>query len=99
MIEIKDIEKLAELARLDIPQDEKESLSKDVDSILAYISKISEAQALSADTSIVRTSDAEMVYNVLRDDANVHEPGIHTERLLAEAPQTQDGYVKVKKIL
>lgn len=40
MLQLKDIEKLAELARLDIPAGEKEDLLKEVDSILGYVGEI-----------------------------------------------------------
>lgn len=45
MLEIKDIEKLAELARIEIPEEEKETLRKEVDSILGYIGEISSLTA------------------------------------------------------
>ncbi len=100
MIEIKDIEKLAELARLEIPQDEKESFRKDVDSILQYVSQIQEAFVLSTDAKITQNlPDADIVHNVMREDNNTHESGIFTETLLNEVPQREGNYVKVKKIL
>ena len=107
MIEIKDIEKLAELARLEVPASEKETLRKEIDSILEYVGQIREATNLnstkvkpssseSEGLTLVEKSDAR---NVLREDANPHESGIYTEFLLMEVPHREGNYVKVKKIL
>lgn len=96
MIEIKDIEKLAELSRLEIPQEEKEGFRKDLESILKYVGQIEDANIKS---DAVDTSSASLVRNVLREDVEPHETGIFTDALLAEAPSKEDGYIKVKKIL
>ena len=37
--------------------------------------------------------------NVVREDINPSEPGLNTEKILQEAPETKDGYIKVKKVL
>lgn len=101
MIEIKDIEKLANLARINIAEEEKEKVRKDINSILEYVSQVSEAETLaaSADVATSKTDHAAMVQNVLREDVNPHESGMYTEKLLAEAPEREGNYVKVKKIL
>jgi Asp-tRNA(Asn)/Glu-tRNA(Gln) amidotransferase C subunit len=39
------------------------------------------------------------VHNVYREDVVRHEPDQYTEALLAEAPDRQGRYLKVKKIL
>lgn len=108
MIEIKDIEKLAELARLEIPASEKETLRKEIDSILKYVGLIKEISK--ASSSKVKPSGTELegltlldknrplVRNVLRDDTNPHESGVYTETLLAEVPKQKGDFVKVKKI-
>ena len=93
MLTPKDIEKLANLARLDIPDSEKESLRKEVDSILGYVGEI---QKLAG--SEVKKEAGE-VRNVLRADGNPHLTGEFTEELIEEAPRRQDNYVKVKHIL
>ena len=42
MLEIKDIEKLAKLARIELTQEEKEKLLKEVDPILGYVAQLKE---------------------------------------------------------
>lgn len=95
MIEIKDIEKLAALARVEIPEAEKEALTKEFDSILAYVGQIKEAGVE------VGTGEPpkESIFNAMRDDANPHESGLFTLDLVNEAPQKEGDYIKVKKIL
>ena len=94
MITIKDIEKLAELSRIAISPEEKESFRKDMDSILGYVDQV---QKVSANLS--EEKKAGLVRNVMREDSNPHESGIHTETLISAAPKRQGNYLKVKKIL
>ena len=37
--------------------------------------------------------------NVLREDSKPHETGIYTDKLLEQAPNKGNNYIKVKKIL
>jgi aspartyl-tRNA(Asn)/glutamyl-tRNA(Gln) amidotransferase subunit C len=92
MIGKQDIEKLSNLARIHISEEEKESLAKEIDSILAYVAQIDEAS-----TSAIR--DENYQRNVMRDDNNAHESGVFTETLLKAAPGKEGQYFKVKKIL
>jgi aspartyl/glutamyl-tRNA(Asn/Gln) amidotransferase C subunit len=92
MITKEDIEKLSELSRLSISESEKESMRKDINSILGYVGAIQEI----SDKAPVVTP---VLQNVMREDEVTTPPGSYTERLLKEAPETKDGYVVVKKIL
>lgn len=89
-----DIENLAKLARMDLSEAEKASLASDMKNILAFIDQIKEA-----DIDMDAEGRLGPVYNVLRDDTNPHETGIHTEALVSAAPDREDDFVKVKKIL
>lgn len=89
-----EIKHLAELSRLELSENELEMYAKDIPEILGYVDKLKE----------VSTSDSERVEsasvrNVFREDDSEQESGIHTENILNEAPDTKDGFVKVKKIL
>ena len=92
MIERKDIEKLAALARIHVSDSEKEELREKIESVLSYVDQIQKA-----------TGNAEREVpahrNVMREDTNPHESGIHTETLLKEAPKRKGDYIQVKKIL
>jgi aspartyl-tRNA(Asn)/glutamyl-tRNA(Gln) amidotransferase subunit C len=93
MITVKDIEKLAELARISVNDAEKNSLVKEIDSILAYVAEVNEAGKIPQERKM------SPVRNVLRPDENPHEPGLYTEKILREAPQRLENYLKVKKII
>ncbi len=92
MIEKKDIEKLAALARIHVSDSEKEELREKIDSLLSYVEQIQKATG-----SAEREVPAHR--NVVREDTNPHESGIHTEALLNEAPKRKGDYLQVKKIL
>ncbi|MDD5068141.1 MAG: Asp-tRNA(Asn)/Glu-tRNA(Gln) amidotransferase subunit GatC [Candidatus Pacebacteria bacterium] len=93
MISTQDIEKLANLARIELKDDEKAVLAKEIDGILGYIDEIKTAGS----KDIVRAK--EPVRNVFRDDKDAHESGAHTDALVAEFPRKEGNYLKVKKIL
>ena len=87
-----DVERLAELSRLELTGEEKEALTKDLTSILSYVSELN-----SVDATI--EGGREATHNTMREDSNPHEPGIHTDDLLSAAPKVENGYLSVKQIL
>jgi len=93
MIEKKDIEKLAVLSRIEVSEEEKDILRKDMESILAYVSQIKEA------VSEVPPKEAGELRNVMRGDNNPHHKGAYTKEIMDEVPDKENGYVKVKQIL
>ncbi|OGD68690.1 hypothetical protein A2996_02990 [Candidatus Campbellbacteria bacterium RIFCSPLOWO2_01_FULL_34_15] len=92
-MDIKDIEKLALLARIELSEEEKQKMVKEMDSILVFIDQIQKA-----DVNITEREAGE-VRNIMREDGEPHESGIYTEDILKEAPKTRGDYVEVKKIL
>jgi len=92
MIEIKDIEKLAGLARIAVGEEEKKKLQKDLESILGYISELKSAPVPDG------YEEEYYVKNVMRDDQVHFNSGDFTEEILAESPNRADNYFKVKKI-
>jgi len=90
-MDIKDVENLAELARLELTAEEKKSLLKDFDSILAYVDSIKNA----------KLGDVEPEYNmqnVWRED-KLEPREFSKELLTGQFPDSQEGFLKVKKIL
>ncbi|OHA58210.1 MAG: hypothetical protein A2571_03030 [Candidatus Vogelbacteria bacterium RIFOXYD1_FULL_44_32] len=94
MIEIKEVEALAGLARLSLTDSEKAKLHQDLESILGYISELNKAPTL-----VVAKQDLGLVKNVWREDENINERKSFTAKILADAPRTKNGYFEVKKIL
>ena len=91
-LKIEDIDNLAVLARITLTAAEKESLLPTLESIIGYVSEISEV--VTAD----KPSKVGVVKNVLRDDILTHPGGEFSKAILTNAPDTQDSYVKVKQI-
>lgn len=93
MIEASDIEKLATLSRITVHESEREALQDEINAVLSYVSEIEQVQV-----------SAEPVHthvrkNVLREDGEPHEPGRYSEALLAEAPEKDGDFIRVKKVI
>jgi len=88
---IKDVENLAELARLELSMEEKESMLKDMDSILEYVKQVEEVK-------IPEVKFNYSLYNTWREDAIITREFSH-ELIVEQFPDEQDGFLKVKKIL
>lgn len=88
---IHDVENLAELAKLDLSSEEKESLLHDMGGILDYVKQIEEVEM-----GDVRSMEKH--HNVWREDTT--EAREYSRDLITEQfPASQDGFLKVKKIL
>ncbi len=94
MISVEEIKKMAGLARIEIKDEEAEELAKEVGSILDYAAEVKEIAG-------GNSGEIEMgpVVNVLRDDDNPNEGGTYSKDLIAEFPNKEGDYLKVKKIL
>ena len=86
-------QKLAELSRIEITKQEQEELLNDMSGILDYVDQITEVATteMQVKPSLHR--------NIMREDKNPHKSGLYAEDILNEMPDTEDGYLKVKKIL
>lgn len=90
-MEIKDVENLAALARIELTEQEKSELLVDMDSILGYVKQIDEMKVESVDPEY-------KVYNVWRSDV-ANERDFSKESIVEQFPDSKDGFLKVKKIL
>lgn len=92
-IQESDILKVAKLARLELSEQEKDEFSRQLNGIIQYVEKINEL-----DTSSVEASDHIVeVSNVFRKD--VVKSSINRNDLEKIAPDFQDGYIVVPKII
>jgi len=90
-MDIKDVENLAELARIEMSEDEKKEILKDMESILGYVKQIKEIE--------VENTEPECdVYNVWRED-KLEPREFERELIISQFPDSKDGFLKVKKIL
>ncbi|MDD9300881.1 MAG: Asp-tRNA(Asn)/Glu-tRNA(Gln) amidotransferase subunit GatC [Desulfobacter sp.] len=88
-----EIEKIALLARLDIDEDLKETLSGQLSHILDYIDTL---QSVDVD-GVTPVSGAAFMNNVLREDEVVPSPG--PDVTLANAPERDDDFYVVPRVV
>ena len=88
-----DVQHVAALARLRLTAAEETSLTAELDSILLYMDKLDEL-----DTSQVEPfTHAVDLVNAFREDVVTNEP--NAEVLLANAPEKDETFFKVPKII
>lgn len=88
-----DINQIAELARLHLKPEEKEKLTKDLESILAYVDQLKELNT----ESIQPTSHVLPIENVFRKD-EVKKTKVR-DAVLDHAPKRESNFFKVPKII
>jgi aspartyl-tRNA(Asn)/glutamyl-tRNA(Gln) amidotransferase subunit C len=91
-VTVETVEHVARLAHLSLAAEEKESLARELQDILAYAETI---QAL--DTDAVEPMSHAASAEVLREDTP--GPSLDRERVLAEAPDADGGLFRVPRIL
>ena len=96
MISKDEVQHIAKLARLGLAEKEVEKFQKELSSILDYFEKLKEVDV----SGVEPTSHSLPVENVMRKDRETEKlKNRKTEKLLELAPETKDGYLKVKSIL
>ena len=94
-MKLEEIKKLAELARIEMTDDEMLSMAGDFGPILAYVGQVQEASGLSS----IQNTEGNFLLNVTREDVVTNEPNSSSKKIMNEMPETQDGFLKVKQIL
>ena len=87
------VKKVAELARIDLNEDEIDHHSFQLEKILDYINQLEKIDT----ENIPCTTRAIEVVNVVRDDIN--EKFDETDQILDLAPSREDDFFKVPKII
>lgn len=92
-IQVKDVEYVAKLARLNLSDEEREKFTKQLDAILQYADKLNE---LNTD-DIEPTTHVLPLTNVMRED--VVKESLSQEKVFRNAPEEEDGQFKVPAVL
>jgi len=90
-LEIKDIEHLAMLSRIQITDEEKQAFLKDFSSILGYVSELSEISLDEKDSNFDN-------FNITKTDIVREQEDVFKEDLLEEAPKRNTDYVEVDQV-
>ena len=88
-----DVRKVAQLARLDLPEDKIAAYTDQLESILEYVSQLQQVDT----EGVPETTRAVEVTNVTRGDAVQATPV--REEILNQAPQREGDFFRVPKIL
>lgn len=92
-ITIKDVEHVANLARLELSAEEKEVFTGQLNAILKYAEKLNEL-----DTADVQpTTHVLPITNVMREDEK--RPSWPVEQVMKNAPDEEDGQFRVPAVL
>lgn len=96
MITIEDVEAMAGLARLELNTEEKKKFQKNLGAILQFIEKLKKLDVEEVEPT---AAGAETV-NIMRGDEPrfKHDPET-VNKMLEQAPDRKDNFVKVKNIL
>jgi aspartyl-tRNA(Asn)/glutamyl-tRNA(Gln) amidotransferase subunit C len=97
-----DVERVAELASLELTSDEKAAMLRDLNSVLDYFAELNELDT----TSVPPMSQvADLMEGNQPQEAALHlrpdeiAPSLNRERVLAGAPDTDQVFFKVPKVI
>ena len=90
-MEIKDVENLAELAKIELSEEEKKQVLSDMEGILGYVKQIESVEVPEIEPDYSHR-------NIWRED-NLLPRDFSREEIISQFPDSQDEFVKVKKIL
>ena len=89
------VDHIAKLARIKLTEKEEEKFANDLSSILDYIDKLNEV-----DTKNVKPiQQITELNNITRSDIVTNKKQETRDQILNQAPETQNNYFKVPKIL
>ena len=100
-MDIKDVESLANLARIELGEKEKRELLSDMQGILAYVKQIEEVKV---DVQPSGLNNEYSNTNVWREDlpagaGEIESREFSRDLIIEQFPDKQDNFLKVKKIL
>lgn len=90
-----EVKKLGQLSRIGIKKEEVESIQGDLEKILGFVSKLKELPVPKGDD----LGAVKIPTNNVREDVSDLKGGEYTRKLLEQAPNVEEGFIKVKKVL
>ena len=92
-VNLKELEKIADLARLKLTDDEKKKFLEQINQILTYVEKLNELDT----KDIVPLSHSMELINVMRED--ILRESLPREKALENAPSKTDEFFRVPKVI
>ena len=92
-ITMDEVKHVANLARLAITEEEAEKLTNELDAIISFAEELNELDT----ENVLPTSHVLDMKNIFRED--VSKPGLPVEEVLKNAPDHENGQIKVPAII
>ena len=92
-LDLETVEHIAALARIGLTVDEMERMRDQLSAVLDHIEMLQEVNT----DAILPTAQVIQQQNVMRDD--VVRPSLSLEQVLLNAPDQEDGYLRVNAVL
>lgn len=95
MFSQQEVEHIAELSRLKLTASEVKRMQKDLAAILDYIALLNELQVEKVEAMFYPSQTK----NITREDKAIPQTKETVENMLKQAPESDNGFVKVKEVL
>lgn len=96
-MQIEDVKKLASLARINMSEEEMDEIVKDFKPVLEYVDQIQEISGEESKEN--KDGGYYFIKNITREDEVENNDIEMNKDILANVPQTEDRFIKVKQIL
>jgi aspartyl-tRNA(Asn)/glutamyl-tRNA(Gln) amidotransferase subunit C len=96
-VTIEVVERVAELANLELTEAESVAMVRDLNSILGYVAQLSELDTSQVEPLAQVTELIQAGIGRLREDALV--PSLERAKVLSQAPETDGVFFKVPKVI
>ena len=90
-----EIKKIALLSRLEVKEDKMASVEKELSDILTYVAELNELELELDDVEVM--AHAVPLHNVFREDET--KSSLDHDLALSNAPEEEDGYFKVPRVV
>ncbi|MGD0977064.1 MAG: Asp-tRNA(Asn)/Glu-tRNA(Gln) amidotransferase subunit GatC [Minisyncoccia bacterium] len=94
ILNIKDVEHIAELARIKLTGEEKEKMAEDLGQILDYINKLKEIKT----DGVEPTAQVTGLENAFRKDETTPADPEQRQKIIDEFPHKKDDFLKVRAV-
>jgi len=89
-----DVSHIARLARMGLSKEEEQKFAKDLAAILEFVKKLSEVDV----EGVEPMAQATGLHSITRADEGVKRSEESRAKILANAPESKDNYIKVKAV-
>ena len=95
MISKKDVQHIANLARIELAPEEEEKFAQDLGGILGFVEELNQVNT----DGVEPVTGGTILENIVRPDEQI-DTSLESKdiQLLEAVPEKKDGYVKVKKV-